>query len=369
MVVVAARIICARVLLLAGLLLATGGAQAHLLSAGQGAINLLGDQLVVLIGVPVGILKGVDDNADGLLQPEEIRRHQPAILEQLGKGMTISVEGLAGTVAHDDLMVSVHVDDNKSTNQLEWGRRIHIPGLAGSKDPVRVRLNWYDAALADSAQQSYSIQVRRVDEVETAMLGPQHPEHTFLAGRWGTLQSFLRHGVEHILLGADHLLFVITLLSAGVNLRRWIGLLTAFTLAHGMTYSLSANGIFYAPEQIIEPLIAATIVGVSLLRLADIRLHLAWEAAMVFVFGLVHGLGFALAMANLSSAARFPVMSVLGFNLGVELGQVLIATSLFAVVRLTREGSLISDRLPWQKLIAGASALTGAVWLWQRIQG
>ena len=62
-------------------------------------------------------------------------------------------------------------------------------------------------------------------------------------------------------------------------------------------------------------------------------------------------------------------MSVLGFNLGVELGQVLIATSLFAIVRLTREGSLISDRVPWQKLVASASALTGAVWLWQRIQG
>ena len=355
--------------LLACIFLLVGSVEAHLLSARQGVINLLDDQLVFLIGVPVSALKGVDDNADGALQPEEIRRHRSVILEQLGHGITISVAGLQGTVVHEDLMVSAHVDDKKSTNQLDWGRRILMPGLAASDSPVVVRMNWHATALADSAQESYSIQVRRVDEVETAMLSPRHPEHGFLAGRWGTFKNFLQHGTEHILLGADHVLFVVTLLSAGINLRRWFGLLTAFTLAHGLTYSLSTNGLFYASDRIIEPLIAATIVGVSVLRLLNIRLHLAWEAAMIFVFGLIHGLGFALAMANISTAARFPVIGVVGFNLGVELGQVLIATVLFAVVRLTRQGSLISDRVPWQTLFSAGAALIALAWLWLRLHG
>ena len=230
--------------LLLGFGLCMGAAQAHLVSAGQGAINLLNDQLVVLIGVDVGVLKGVDDNGDGLLQPEEIIRHRTEILAQLGKGMTITVKGLESTVVHEDLMVSVHADDNKSTNQLEWGRRISVPGLSASHNPVSVRLHWLEGELTESMQKSYWLQVRRVDETETAILSPRNPEHVFLLGRWETFMHLLREGLLHFLLGFDHLLFVITLLSAGVNLRRWIGLLSVFTVAHGLTYSLSLYGIF-----------------------------------------------------------------------------------------------------------------------------
>ena len=354
--------------LLLGFGLCVGAAQAHLVSAGQGAINLLNDQLVVLIGVDVGVLKGVDDNGDGLLQPEEIIRHRTEILAQLGKGMTITVKGLESTAVHEDLMVSVHADDNKSTNQLEWGRRISVPGLSASHNPVSVRLHWLEGELTESMQKSYWLQVRRVDETETAILSPRNPEHVFLLGRWETFMHLLREGLLHFLLGFDHLLFVITLLSAGVNLRRWIGLLSVFTVAHGLTYSLSLYGIFYAPPHIIEPLIAASIVAISFLRYRGIQWHFALESVIVFAFGLVHGLGFALSMSNFTQGGRFPIINLLGFNLGVELGQVLVACGIFVLVRWTRQGNLISEHMPWRKSIAMLGMLLGLMWLVQRTE-
>lgn len=354
--------------LLLGLGLWAGSAHAHLVSVGQGAINLLDDQLVVLIGVDVSILKGVDDNSDGLLQREEIFNHRTEILTQLGQGMRITVKGLSSTVLHEDLMVSVHADDNKSTNQLEWGRRISVPGLSTNQSPLSVRLKWLEGELSAATQRSYWLQVRRGDETETAILSPRQPEHVFFVGKWETFVNFLREGLMHFLLGFDHLLFVITLLSAGVNLRRWVGLLSVFTVAHGLTYSLSFFGIFYAPAQIIEPLIAASIVAISFLRYRNIQWHFALESAFVFAFGLLHGLGFALSMANMTQGGRFTVLNLLGFNLGVELGQLLVASGIFALVWATRQGELISERMPWKKSIAMLGMLLGTVWLWERIE-
>lgn len=354
--------------LLLGLGLWAGSAHAHLVSVGQGAINLLDDQLVVLIGVDVSVLKGVDDNSDGLLQREEIFNHRTEILSQLGQGMRITVKGLASTVLHEDLMVSVHADDNKSTNQLEWGRRISVPGLSTSQSPVSVRLKWLEGELSAATQRSYWLQVRRGDETETAILSPRQPEHVFFVSKWETFVNFLREGLMHFLLGFDHLLFVITLLSAGVNLRRWVGLLSVFTVAHGLTYSLSFFGIFYAPAQIIEPLIAASIVAISFLRYRSIQWHFALESAFVFAFGLLHGLGFALSMANMTQGGRFPILNLLGFNLGVELGQLLVACGIFALVWATRQGKLISERMPWKKSIAMLGMLLGTVWLWERTE-
>jgi hypothetical protein len=353
--------------LLLGFALCGGSAQAHLMSAGQGAINLLNDQLVVLIGVDIGVLQGVDDNLDGLLQREEILRHQKEILSQLNKGMTIKVKGLETSVLHEELMVSVHADDNKSTNQLEWGRRISVPGLAANPSPISVRLNWLVGESGASTQRSYWLQVKRIDEIEAAILSPQNPEHTFLVGKWETFMNFVREGMVHFLGGYDHLLFVITLLSAGVNLRRWIGLLSVFTVAHGLTYSLSLYGIFYAPAHIIEPLIAVSIIAISFFRYRGIQWHFALESAIVFAFGLIHGLGFALSMNNLTHGGRFPIINLLGFNLGVELGQVLAALVVFALVRWTRQGRLISEHIPWKKCIAMLGMLLGLIWLWQRV--
>lgn len=156
-------------------------AQAHLVSAGQGFVNVLEDQIVMLIGVPIDILKDVDENKDGFLQPEEIKKHQHRILAQLGEGLRLELGGVTGELIHQDLMVSVHVDDNKSTNQVEWGRRLSFPGAGKSKAPIRISMSWYDPSKDAKVQQAYAIQVKRSEEVESALLTASQPEHVFLA--------------------------------------------------------------------------------------------------------------------------------------------------------------------------------------------
>ncbi len=156
-------------------------AHAHLVSAGQGFVNVLDDQIVMLIGVPIGVLKDVDENNDGFLQPEEIKKHQQRIMAQLGEGFHLELGGVTGEVIHQELMVSVHVDDNKSTNQVEWGRRLSFPGAGKSKAPIRISMSWYDPSKDAKAQQAYAIQVKRSEEVESALLTASQPEHVFLA--------------------------------------------------------------------------------------------------------------------------------------------------------------------------------------------
>ena len=156
-------------------------AQAHLVSAGQGFVNVLEDQIVMLIGIPIDILKDVDENKDGFLQPEEIKKHQQRILAQLGQGLRLELGGVTGELMHQELMVSVHVDDHKSTNQLEWGRRLSFPGATKSKAPIRISMSWYDANKDAQAQQTYAIQVKRSEEVESAVFNASQPEHVFFA--------------------------------------------------------------------------------------------------------------------------------------------------------------------------------------------
>src|SRR5437588_1439210 len=132
--------------------------------------------------------------------------------------------------------------------------------------------------------------------------------------------DFVRLGVEHILSGYDHLLFLVALLATARGLWSVVRIVTAFTLAHSVTLTLGALGIVSIPDRIIEPLIAATIVWVALENLLVAepdRKRWIWS----FGFGLVHGLGFASALTELGLNGTELVRALVGFNLGVEIGQ------------------------------------------------
>ncbi len=179
----------------------------------------------------------------------------------------------------------------------------------------------------------------------------------------GGLLSFVRLGVEHILTGYDHLLFLLALLVGASSLWRVLGIVTAFTLAHSITLSLAVTGLVHAPSAVVEPLIAATIVWVAVENtLGHTRL---WQRFLVtFVFGLVHGLGFADALIELALSGWPLVRALIGFNLGVEIGQAIaIALALPVLFSFARLGHA---RLiyRWTSL---AVAAVGAYWLIERL--
>jgi hypothetical protein len=181
--------------------------------------------------------------------------------------------------------------------------------------------------------------------------------------RAGKFVFYLGLGVEHIIGGIDHLLFLLALLALATSLWQTVKIITAFTVAHSITLSLAALGMVDVPSSIVEPLIAASIVWVAVENLvAASGTGRRWLIAAVF--GLIHGLGFASALTELGLSRDALVGALIGFNVGVELGQlVFVAVVMPPFIWASRPGRL--PRLP--QIVSAAVALIGAGWFVQRI--
>jgi hydrogenase/urease accessory protein HupE len=175
--------------------------------------------------------------------------------------------------------------------------------------------------------------------------------------------SFIAMGVEHILGGIDHLMFLLALLALARGLWTTVKIVTAFTIAHSITLSLAALGLVDVPARIVEPLIAASIVWVAVENLvAPKGVGRRWLIAAGF--GLVHGLGFASALTELDLSRAAMVRALVGFNLGVELGQLaFVLVILPPLAWASRPGRL--PRLP--QILSVLVAIAGGVWLVLRL--
>jgi hypothetical protein len=150
--------------------------------------------------------------------------------------------------------------------------------------------------------------------------------------RSSPIVTYLRMGFLHILpQGLDHILFVLGLFLLGSNTKALLKQVTAFTVAHSITLALATLNIVRVPGRITEPLIAASIAFVAIenLYLRDVK---PWRTAVVFLFGLVHGMGFAEVFTNAGLRGRGLVEALLSFNVGVELGQLSVIAMAFAAI-------------------------------------
>jgi hypothetical protein len=176
---------------------------------------------------------------------------------------------------------------------------------------------------------------------------------------------FLHLGFTHILpAGLDHVLFVLGLTLLSSRLRSLLAQVTAFTLAHTMTLALAVYGVFSLSPKVVEPLIAASIVYVAVENL--FRTEASWtRLAVVFAFGLLHGLGFAGVLSELGWPEGRKLVALLSFNLGVELGQLaVIAIALGLLAVLTR---LNVPRRKVERGLSAGIALVALVWTVQRL--
>lgn len=142
---------------------------------------------------------------------------------------------------------------------------------------------------------------------------------------------YLRLGYMHILPnGFDHILFVtgLCLLSKKISVILWQA--TAFTVAHSITLALSMKNIIVAPSAVVEPIIALSILFVAIENLLITKLS-AWRILIVFMFGLIHGMGFASALNEIGLPRNKFFLSIFSFNVGVELGQVTVILATFAL--------------------------------------
>ncbi len=173
-------------------------------------------------------------------------------------------------------------------------------------------------------------------------------------------------GFQHILpTGTDHILFVISLCLLSTNIKTIFWQATAFTVAHSITLALSMKNIIVAPGAVVEPIIALSIVFVALENLLVTELK-PWRIAVVFLFGLVHGMGFASSLNEIGLPADKFFTSILSFNLGVEAGQVAIIVAIFAAVIIPlRKYTWYRKRVVYP--LSTAIALIAAFWTIQRL--
>jgi hypothetical protein len=189
---------------------------------------------------------------------------------------------------------------------------------------------------------------------------------SFVAGDrtfWLSAGRFVSLGFEHILAGADHLLFVVALLLGARSVGSVAKFVSVFTLAHSVTLGLAVLGWVHLPAEVVEPLIALSIAYVAaenLLGSGESRHRLA----VVFGFGLLHGLGFASALRFTGEPSWGMVSSLVGFNLGIEAGQLLVVLLVFPVLAVTRR---FRWSVPVRFGVTGVVALFGLFWFFQRV--
>ena len=175
--------------------------------------------------------------------------------------------------------------------------------------------------------------------------------------------SFLLLGVEHILTGYDHLLFLLALLLRGGRLVSLLKIITAFTLAHSVTLAVAVLGLVAIPDRLVESVIAASIVWVAMENLI-LREAPSQRWLVSFLFGLVHGFGFASALTPLKLPGWNLAKALLGFNLGVEAGQALVVLFLLPLLVWMRGAA-------WEpRAVRAASlgvAVVGLAWFVERL--
>ena len=143
---------------------------------------------------------------------------------------------------------------------------------------------------------------------------------------------YLKLGFQHIIpQGLDHILFVAGLCLLSTKIKTIIWQATAFTVAHSITLALSMKNIIVAPPAIVEPIIALSILFVAVENLI-LRELKPWRILIVFLFGLIHGMGFASSLNEIGLPPGRFYTSILSFNLGVELGQIAVITAMFLLV-------------------------------------
>lgn len=282
----------------------------------------------------------------------------------------------------------------------EWGTRVQIRGDGGRGEVVDLNLASVDvgeigdvelprvsylvlkgAVLPDErsltltwAAGSGDLVLRQqgVDEPYTGYLagGETSPAIALAGGgaQSGTeaFLSYIPVGFDHILpKGLDHILFVLGLFFLSARLRPLIWQISAFTVAHTVTLALGATGAVQVNPNIVEPLIAASIVFVAVENVLSGQLH-KWRPLVVFGFGLLHGLGFASVLGEFGLPDQQFLPALLGFNVGVELGQLTVIAVAFLTV------GLWFGRTSWYRgrIAIPASmviAFVGAYWFVERV--
>jgi HupE / UreJ protein len=364
-------------LLLCALALWASAAQAHLMVAQKGTLNFKGDSAYLMVSLPVSAFSGFDDDGDGQLSTAELQRHAAQLQQQFGAGAQLMVDGQPSRF--ELLVLNLSPPDDRpqgpAPQLLVMGRYVQVDGPPGTGDPAfRFSMQLFGTGPAENR---FELTFTRANRTQVFTFTPELRERAvFLSGAM-LLAEQLHSGAEHVIGGADHLLFLMVVFAEALAARRgWrhgLLLISVFTAGHGLTLAGNAMGWFPLPPSIVEPAIAASIVVMALCTLQKLRLGVLMPATLhlglVFACALVHGLGLGDALRIQGWRGDELLWALAGFNLGVELAQLAVAAACVLLLLAARRvvGPGASPALAHGVSIAGACL--GVWWLFERLPG
>jgi hydrogenase/urease accessory protein HupE len=344
---------------------AATAAYSHDLQASRTVVRFRPDSIELKVRMASDTVRSLiqDEAPDATFEPENFERVRP-LLGEFAKNL---YEVEAGGQKLSALQSDVTVIEDYLEFRLVYG----LP----ASGPLRLKALYLDrvipgyfahVSVLDEAEQPLSNQVLKAEAPAMEVLLPSDAARLSATRQGSSFLAFLKLGVEHILTGYDHLLFLCGLLVVCRRFSTILTIITCFTLAHSLTLALAALDILAISGRIVEPLIAASIVFVGLENLLR-RDEPKGRWILTFAFGLIHGFGFASVLkgVGMGSAGASLVVPLFSFNLGVELGQ-LGVTAIFLPV-LWKLQRMPAFARHGRYVISALVALMGAYWLIQRL--
>jgi hypothetical protein len=358
------------------LLLAAGTALAHKPSDSYLAIGVEGAAVRVQWDIALRDLEfalGLDADGNGEITWGELRAKRGDIEAYALSRLKLESDGKGCSLAPAALLVDDHSDGAYAVLRFD----ADCGGRVSSTLEVAYSL-FFDI---DPTHRGL-LRFERGSEARTAVLSPERPRIVLRAGESSRLAQFFdyfREGVWHIWIGFDHILFLLSLLlpavfalargvwapAAGFRPVFWdvFKVVTSFTIAHSITLSLAALSLIALPSRLVESVIALSVVLAALNNLWPVVAERRW--AVAFAFGLIHGFGFATVLAELGLPQGTLLLALVGFNLGVEAGQLAIVGAFLPAAYVLR-GTWFYRRMVFTGGSA-AIALVAAVWLAERV--
>ena len=362
--------------LLLGLLWLAGPALAHKPSDSYLSITVAADGTlggrwdIALRDLDYAI--GLDADGDGKLTWKEVRARHGEIANHALAHLGVRADDADCALAAGPQALDNHTDGTYTVMPLH---------ITCPHRPTRLTVHYTLFADLDPQHRGL-LNLQAPGLARSAVLGPQAPQQQFSLGqnsRWAQFLEYGREGVWHIWVGYDHILFLLSLLLPAALVwqgKRWqpapalhaptldvVRTVTGFTVAHSITLSLAALGVVSLPSRWVESAIALSVLLAALNNVFPVFHGRRWTVA--FSFGLIHGFGFASVLADLGLPRDALLLALVGFNLGVEAGQLAIVA-----VFLPLAFGLRRTRFYLQWVFAGGSSLIAGValvWLIERM--
>ena len=306
----------------------------------------------------------LDENQDGTVTQAEFGRNQSQFNAAVASQIVIAADGKAVK----DSSIHSRLDEN---NNIEARLNFHAAGFSSLEIQSKIIAS-LPLGHREYLQIENSVGERIFERLLSAAadrVTVEMPDAHSSNAAFDSVRSFVNFlclGVKHILTGYDHLLFLFGLLLVARGFFSSLGIITSFTIAHSITLAVATLGLVQIPTRIVEPLIAASIVFVGIENL--LRGDIPKARRMVpFGFGLIHGFGFASALreAGIGSGTGGIVLPLFSFNLGVELGQIMVAALALPIIWKFRENPIFIAR--WAPACSAVVVLLGSFWFVQRV--